>query len=130
MEKLRNELSEYKIKKEAKLTKVLHSNSLSQSNAGGGVLTGDTYDYIAEKIQFLLKHVKELMSKKSFEEERELLQDNMDVLRRKLGETINESFFQESLKNSEIKIYNTVVKYIKAVQAKRSKDDTEHESDT
>ena len=84
----------------------------------------------AEKIQFLLKHVKELMSKKSFEEERELLQDNMDVLRRKLGETINESFFQESLKNSEIKIYNTVVKYIKAVQAKRSKDDTEHESDT
>jgi hypothetical protein len=72
---------------------LLQSNSLNQSGLGGGI-GGDSYDYVAEKIQFLLKHVKELLSKKSFEEERELLQVNIDVLRRKLTETINEKFFQ------------------------------------
>jgi len=42
-----------------------------------------------------------------------------------MNEFINESYFHETIKNTELKIYNTVAKYIKAheFQASEPKDE-------
>lgn len=71
IDKLRNELSEYKLKKESKIMKFLNSSSLNQTS------TGENYDYMADKIQYLLKHVNEMITKRSFEEEKENLHFNI-----------------------------------------------------
>ena len=41
-----------------------------------------------------------------------------------MNEFINETYFQETIKNTELKIYNTVAKYIKAheFQAEETKE--------
>lgn len=71
IDKLRNELSEYKLKKESKIMKFLNSSSLNQTS------TGENYDYMADKIQYLLKHVNEMVTKRSLEEEKENLHFNI-----------------------------------------------------
>ena len=81
---MRNELSEYKIKKENKLNKIIHSSTVNQSSIGN-----DNYDYIAEKIQFLLKHVRETITKEEFFDEKEEIQTSVEVLRKKLKESVN-----------------------------------------
>ena len=47
---------------------MLHNSSLNQSQIGSS--NNDGYDYIAEKLQFLLKHFKSLVNKETFEEEK------------------------------------------------------------
>lgn len=51
--------------------KFLNSSSLNQTS------TGENYDYMADKIQYLLKHVNEMVTKRSFEEEKENLHFNI-----------------------------------------------------
>ena len=51
-----------------------------------------------------------------------MLQTGIDVLRRKLNEKVGENYMQESLKNIEAKIYNTVIKYVKVHNIKLSKN--------
>ena len=126
--KLRNQLSEYKLKKEAKLNKLVHNNSMTQSQMGSVGGSSDNYDYVVEKLQFLLKHVKELMSKGQFQEERDTMQTTIDVLRRKIGESVSGQYHAEAIKNMEVKILTMVSKYIKA-HSGRSKGDKDMEQD-
>jgi hypothetical protein len=64
---------------------VFNSTSLNRTSSG----VGDNYDYIAEKVQFLTKHVNEMMTKRNFEEEKEVIHQSMENLRRKLIDNVS-----------------------------------------
>ena len=100
--------------------KALNNSSIGVSQTQA---SSHNYDYVVEKLQYIMKNLHELLPKRTFEDEWEVMAVRVDALTRKLTETVSESFMAESLKNLEGKVYQTVLKHLKGITVSESVKD-------